>query len=439
MRLFDIESMSRIAHIDRPTGARSSLYPTISSLHPSIMFERSDALLIGWGDCLMSMLIRDLTNISKFKDNNQSKEVKRKTVECTMAWELDCVACSVVPVDEKHVAVLGLVPSVPTTADEGDERPHDSTYLNNELAGGDNIIELQIISREDGKSISNDRIPLVEKRNADMPDNKNRINTTNASGYSLLSSFANQRMDDVAEWEALDETEKEIVRKEISTYDSEFATNRKYPDSYLRWSMVKDVCSLQLEQADGNDILLQANVEDHSDTSTCSVLSDDYVFPLSEPIHEILLDPTVPSNSQPPTMVISSIQDVCLVQTRDIDDVISYSRSHGKPAMALKKALAHRRDVKRHGIDLLVDEYFAALLRMRDSSIKLSISRLQVAAQSLPILLGGDARMWQRWIFMFARIPGGLFVIRDKIPVRGELQGKLVSSNDFLVSTHNSP
>jgi hypothetical protein len=61
------------------------------------------------------------------------------------------------------------------------------------------------------------------------------------------------------------------------------------------------------------------------------------------------------------------------------------------------------------------------LLRMnsKDDAI-LSLSRLQIAAQSMPILLGGDPRMWQRWIFMFARVCGGLFTIREKIPVRGK-------------------
>jgi len=76
--------------------------------------------------------------------------------------------------------------------------------------------------------------------------------------------------------------------------------------------------------------------------------------------------------------------------------------------------------VRRHGLDQLVDEYFVALLRMGPSEKEspLSFSRLKIAAESLPILLGGDSRMWQRWIFMFSKIPGGLFVIREKIPVR---------------------
>ena len=86
--------------------------------------------------------------------------------------------------------------------------------------------------------------------------------------------------------------------------------------------------------------------------------------------------------------------------------------------------------------ELLIDDFFIALLRMgsRKTGTKpLSFSRLKIATESLPILLGGDARMWQRWIFMFSRIPGGLFVIREKIPVRGEPQ--LLISDIFISNT----
>jgi len=69
---------------------------------------------------------------------------------------------------------------------------------------------------------------------------------------------------------------------------------------------------------------------------------------------------------------------------------------------------------------MLIDDFFIALLRFESQGKDrpLSFSRLKIAAETLPILLGGDPRMWQRWIFMFCRIPGGVFVIREKIPVR---------------------
>ena len=473
VRLFDIESMSRVAHIDRPIGARSSLYPTISSLHPSILFERSDSLLIAWGDCLMSMLIRDSTNSSTSpstssnpKDAGAPKELKRKTVECTMAWELDCVACGVAPVDEHHVAVLGLVPSPPHSSslmDEIDESLLESKsclQVREPVAGGDNILELQIISRKDGTSISNDRLPLLnlvdgnteQHVQVSIKKNYHNITVANALEFSLLSSFVNPRMDDIAEWEALDDTEREIMKKEIDDSGSELFSDRKFPDLHLRWSMSKDICSICVRENDDNNELPKETIDhgdEQSEASNNSVLSDDYVFVLSEPIENLLPDPVLPSNSSPPIMVVLYSYDACLVQTRDIDDAISYFRSLGKPALALKQALVHRRDVKRHGLDQLIDEYFVSLLRMggvkseismaRKRSPKranaLSFSRLKIASQSMPMLLGGDSRMWQRWIFMFARIPGGLFVIREKIPVRGEYL--LFKSGQFVPVLHS--
>lgn len=414
VRLFDIESMSRIAHIDRPTGARSNLYPTVSSLRPSIIFEKSNSLLIGWGDCLMAMVIRDAKSSTVTKDGATVREVKKKTVDCTMAWELDCVACSVVPIDEKHVAVLGLVPS----ASESDNE-------DSQIAGGDNDIELQVINREDGKSISNDSIPLVDRAHTDGVDSIKRIRTGNASEFTLLSSYAVSRMDDLAEWEALDDGEKAILKKETDTVGvkgTEKSGSRKFSDLHLRWNMLNDVCS------SGKEILQDALAFDHenddeSTSSQLSACSDNYVFALSEPINPDILSSELEQSarSSPPIMAVVYNHDVCLVQTRDVDDAISFARSTGKSALALKYALAHRRDIRRHELDLMVDNYFSALLRFGRHSSEgkpLSFSRVRIAAESLPILLGGDSRMWQRWIFMFARIPGGLFLIRDKIPVR---------------------
>ena len=419
MRLFDIETMSRIAHIDRPTGARSSLYPTISSsLRPSIMFERSDSLLIGWGDCLMGMLIRDAhRSTTATKDGAPTKDIKRKSVTVAWAWELDCVTCSVVPVDEKHVAVLGLVPSPSSLVDVDESEQYTKSNIpgrDYSVAGGDNVLELQIINREDGKAVSVDKLPLLEGPDQHQVDQ--RITTANATAFCLLSSFACPRMDDVSEWEALDDAEKEAIGREMGNTRSS-TSGKKISDSHLRWKLGRDICSV------GNEIQSEAaNYDDQSVASNCSVCSDNYVFVLSEPIGDILPDSVLPVRSSPPIMTAIYSYDSCLVQTRDVDDVISYTRSLGKPSLALKQALAHRRDVRRHGLDQLVDEYFVALLRMGSSGKErpLSFSRLKIAAQSLPILLGGDSRMWQRWIFMFSKIPGGLFVIREKIPVRGE-------------------
>ena len=70
--------------------------------------------------------------------------------------------------------------------------------------------------------------------------------------------------------------------------------------------------------------------------------------------------------------------------------------------------------------DQLVEKYVVALLRMCAFGMDkpFSFSQLKIDTGLVLILLGGDARMWQRWIFMFGNIPGGIYVIREKIPVR---------------------
>ena len=426
--------MSRIAHIDKPTGARSSLYPTISSLKPCIIFERSNSLLIGWGDCLMSLIVYDSksgvgTSASGEQKDGQptaTSKTRRKTVEASMAWELDCVACDVVPVDEKHVAVLGLAPS-PSLVDGVDQSDNDNEqqttpHQDYSIAGGDNMLELQIINRESGKSISSDRLPLLEEQQQlqqqQKDTKKNHITTANATDFRLLSSFACPRMDDNAEWEALDNYEKEALGRGNDA-------SQGLADLHSQWDLDKDICST------GYEIQSEAAIYDDNDndnksvsSNAASVCSDNYVFPLSEPIGDIL--DSVTTGTPPPIMAVIYSYDACLIQTRDVDDVISYTRSLGKPALALRQCLTHRQNARRHGLELLIDDFFLALLRMGGSGRKkkqqrpLSFSRLKIASESLPILLGGDARMWQRWIFMFSRIPGGLFVIREKIPVRGE-------------------
>ena len=167
------------------------------------------------------------------------------------------------------------------------------------------------------------------------------------------------------------------------------------------------------------DICSTANFDDQSVNTDCSVRSEYSISVVSQPLSNLMADSLLTVMSSLPTMTVLYSHDACLIEPRGVE---YHTRSLGKPAFTLKQALAHQREMRRHHLDHLVDEYLCAWLRMNVIVMPrpLSFSRLKIAAESLPILLGGDPRMWQRWIFMISRIPGGLYVIREKIPVRGE-------------------
>ena len=61
-------------------------------------------------------------------------------MEFIMAWKLNCVACGVVPVDEEHIAVLGLVyDGDDDETDEGDDEGVESVGT-----GGDDNSESKV-------------------------------------------------------------------------------------------------------------------------------------------------------------------------------------------------------------------------------------------------------------------------------------------------------
>ena len=423
VRLFDVESMSRIAHVDRPAGANGNLYPTVSGLRPSLLFEGCDSLLVGWGDCLMSLGIRDAGPAGEpARDASGNRSKKKKRVECTMAWMLDCVSCGVVPMDRRHVAVLGVVPPSEDAAHDGSEGGGE------EKAELENVVELQVINREDGRSVSNDRLPLLR---GDDPVRRSAsgIEVTDAYSHRLLSTYATARMDDESEWDALDDAERRMAEAELGV-SSRRGEVSKLTEPHKRWDLSKDVCSSGQEILE-DAINLDGQEGQSDDDSACS---DNYVFVLCEPVGDMLEGCTDGGGGTqscppppPPVMTVLSGRDAVSVRTRDADDVVSYARSLGKPALALRAAVARRGEIRRHDLDDLVDDFLMALLRLDDqceggdedaAPRALSLSRLKIAVESLPVLLGADASMWQRWIMALGRVPGGLFTARDKIPVR---------------------
>jgi hypothetical protein len=450
LKVFDMESMTRIAHVDRPAGARPELYhPTITSLKPTLYFEQSDSLLVGWGDCVMSLGICEVPSKQRGPTKNSHNSlpvVRKRTIECTMAWELDCVSCGIVPLDANHIAVLGLVS--PSKKDDD----NDNVEINQT-----NILELQVISRTEGTVTSSDALRLPKKKDT------TEVIGESAAGYSLLSSFALSRMDDVmeAEEEELngeDEVDLPFVPalgsnpSDMSGENNDSIVNdvgegsnvnlgplqlpqqqkRTFSDSHLKWS-IKNVISpdeFQGDQEDGHE-------EEEDDART--VDSDDYTF-LFQP-SKVSTDTNNTASlaivSTPPIMVIHSPDDVVLVRTRDADDAVSHVRMSGKHGLALRRALQHKRQLRRHGLNQLVDEYLTALLCL-NSERTVTLRRVQLAAQAMPMPLGGHVSMWERWTNEFSKLPGGLFVLREHLPVRGTcLQKHLSAEKDTysIIST----
>jgi hypothetical protein len=236
--------------------------------------------------------------------------------------------------------------------------------------------------------------------------------------------------------------------------DSTSSQRRQFCDSHLKWDlqMVVQMENKKETESGPNEGGKRGGEEDDER----SVDSDDYDLmhhPVlrdsddDEGITDGLLPPSLPA---PPVMVIASCHDAVLAQMRDIDDSISSYLADGKAALALKRGLSHLRQIRQYDIRDLVNEYFRALLKLPSynesteekedeapprgdeddgkgsGSAKasrkrhLSLRRMKLAAEAMPVLLGGDIRMWNMWIGELEKIPGALFIARTVLPVRGE-------------------
>jgi hypothetical protein len=456
IKIFDIEHMARIAHIDRPSGgkgiqiiillffilsssqcqslnsfaAKVELYPTISSLRPSLVFERCDSLLIAWGDCLMSMSIKDEFESGAASSNSNDGSEKLTSVskgpsykvDCIMAWQMDCVACDVVPLDSDHVAVLGLVPLAPC---------HDESQQAFDITVS-NMVELQIISRLNRSMISCDCLPLLRDA-AVTKEGDSNIHVDDACMFSLQSSFCTARQDDTVEaldelWMHADTDSLDITSVMQSSMLNPLVENpsvsakvSKFVDPHMRWS-INEV--RRLDSDNHYNIDAEEKIADESSESS-SQYSDDYLFIFQKqsiPIQDI----AAKVQGSPPLLIIQSQSDLILAQTRDIDDAILFARMKGLHGTALRRGLLYRKYLRRHTLRQLVDEYLLALLFPSDTNDQEHYDsvdmyqRLQIAARSTAVLIGGDIDPWIRWTFEFAKIPGGLFLLRPYLPVRGE-------------------
>ena len=326
-----------------------------------------------------------------------------------MAWELDCIACGVVPLDEDHVAVLGLVPSM-----DEDEDGHQNAIGND--------LEMHVMSRKEGTVIYADSLPLIQS--------PNKSGKESASGFALLSSFVLPRMEDAIEAKEdrilnMDDADEMDIDFQMPLFST--AKAEPFKDPHLKWNIKQLHFEESERTVDSNSNQNEDQASDDDDDDK-SVDSDDYAFVL-RPARIPQENETVASGSAfPPLMVVVSPNDAVLVGAREADDAVSHALAIKKYGLALRRALTYKRQLRDYNINELIDEYLRAVLRMNDedASIEeqneksLSIRRVVLAAQAMPMLLGGNIGSWERWIAEFSKIPGGLFVLREQLPVRGK-------------------
>lgn len=311
-----------------------------------------------------------------------------------MAWQLDCVACGVVPLDSEHVVVLGLVPC----------------HENDEAHNSKKLVELQVISRLNGTVVQSDILPLISSGEGSKMKNS-------TANYVLTSSFATPRMEDSNEVEQEDMVNEEAVDFDIqsmlNTEITPFRTSAKnFVNPHMQWDVATYKCIISCEDQQEEDL---SSVESESDEH----YSDNYSFLFQD----VKADPTTRDMLwKCPVMAISSLEDAVLVQARDVDDSIAHARSFGNHAVALKRGLGHRQIIRRHDLNNLIDEFLKALLfNFYEDESKLSnLHRLKIATRATSTLFGGNVQMWEKWIEEFAKVPGALFLLQPHIPIRGK-------------------
>jgi len=411
IKIFDVDAMQRVAHIDKPTGARASLYPHISSLKPRMVFERNDSLMICWGDCLMNMTINGAEDVDARSDGKNN----RISVRCVMAWELDCVACDCQPVDAEYVAVLGVTSSEKNMISE-EQKVQDNGTSSPAIENLDHFIELQMIRRSDGSVISSDVLPLS------LPRMQALTQRPCTSDFSLMSSFATPRMNNFFEGDNEEIAEEissgvggevdiqNIIMNTMVSPLNEEKPKKEFVDPHTKWSIESYRRAVVDEDLDDDSI--ESDVSDDS---------DDYGF-LFKGIKPAICSAEMLMNV--PTMVITSSSDAVLTQVRDVDDSVEYAGGSSKHALALKHGLNYRQMLRRYEINDLINNFFTAILNPNNQNEDteqrriLSVRRLTLAAKSTTVLLGTNMALWEKWIHKFEQIPGGLLLLRPYVPVR---------------------
>jgi hypothetical protein len=446
VKLFDTGTLTALAQVDRPVGARPSLYHGSLTVVPYLVWEQSRQLLVAWGDCLLTLTVTKATqsatetaNLTEATTTTTASTApaaattRKRTVACTMAWGLDCVAVGVVPIDRNHVAVLGR---------RIDWRRDEATTPNQPIVvpdDEDDGVELQVLDRSNGCVVYADMLPLRQPRNRTDCSNDPSMGHSLALAASaphfqtMLSSFAVPRMDDALEARQNVRLWGVQAMGEFSgmTAALDGAETPLFVDDHLQWSLDHVAFDTFHETDDAASL-------PNDDGDTGSVDSDDYGFVIrsnvqgeAEPSSIDLLSAVVPLQD-PPTLLVVSTEDLVTARLRDIDDAIDYALAHNKMALALRMALPRVRQLRRHALPDVISSYLRAVLRMSpltgsitahsDKRRHLSLRRMKLAAKALPVLLGGNVSFWTTWISELTKIPGALFMIRNSIPVRGEYE-----------------
>ena len=394
VKLYDMSTYKPVAHVDRPAGVKKGATA-------SVCFERKDSLLVAWGDCLLHLVVvtvaaaqhpatdaatTELTSSSASPGQleaalNGGGLLRRRTVSCRMAWSLDCTAAGVAPMDQHHVAVLGY-DDEHYHGDEDEDHPPSSS------SSSAPIVEFQIIDRRNGQVVWADVLPLHQP--AARPQSS--LLSTMYSGstspaaksvappsFLLLSSYATPRMDETLE---MIEYQKAIV------------------DPFMEWDLQHVEYSVSPPEDPADD--------------TLSVDSDgyDFLFPTES---SAVANDRNGSIATPPVLLFLSSVDVVSGTLRTVDDAIDYALDKDRSATALQLAMQHPSLLQQHDMTDLVNGYLQALL----STNRLSLRRMKMAADALPLLLGADPELWDEWVRALGEIPGALFVVRSVIPVRG--------------------
>ena len=401
IRLLDTDEWTKLAHVDRPVGARPSLYPSVQHLTARLCFETVDRLLVAWGDCLLQLSIREsqsntnnagaaaaaaATTTTTAPDTATSSHtaptegapvmVRRRTVECTMAWELDCIAAGVAPLDEKHVMVLGLVPN-----QEDENKNSGSSSKADEDTVLENEVELQVLSRRDGNVVYSDMLPLLKNPPPEVKPRRGVKNelTESIAPFALLSTFHIPRMGNVAEIQSGESITPEF--DPVALFAGGGTPRPSFRDSHLQWDLSHVSPDPRDPQEDVNEDDEEEEEEDMEDATVGSVDSDDYAF-VERPF--VMDSESASQVAPPPTLWIVSAADAVTARVRNLDDVITAIQD--KPALALQLALRRRTELRKHKLSDLVNKYFAAVLRLSSPGGKrLSLRRMKVAGQQQSI------------------------------------------------------